>query len=273
MVSNTFLNEMDQFKKQSNLIITSSLSSITSSLITHPIDVVKVRVQNKVSNINTIPFVSSILQKEGPGFLYKGMSASILRNGTFVSSKMFCYNVLKQEFQPQSFASKFACGMSAGAFGAIIGTPFDVVMVSMQSDPKTFSNIPKSIQTIYSQHGWTGYWKGFKYTLSRAVIVTACQFSVYEQIKQELGKQCDHSWMVFGVSSIMSSITTAIVSNPVDLCKNRTINNIEANTIYKIVKGEGVKALWKGVSPNMMRQVPMNLVRFSCFEFFMKWFG
>jgi solute carrier family 25 (mitochondrial oxoglutarate transporter), member 11 len=262
---------MDQ-QKSTNLILASSLASITSSLITHPIDVVKVRVQNKVSNMKTLPFISSVLKNEGPSFLYKGMSASILRNGTFVGSKMVCYNFLKQEFQPQSFASKFACGMSAGAFGAIIGTPFDVVMVSMQSDPKTFSNIPKSIQTIYNQNGWTGYWRGFRYTLSRAVIVTACQFSVYEQLKQELGKRCDHSLIVFGVSSIMSSITTAIVSNPVDLCKTRAINHIPNDTMYKIVKEEGVKALWKGVGPNMMRQVPMNLVRFSCFEFFMKWF-
>ena len=143
---------MDQ-QKSTNLILASSLASITSSLITHPIDVVKVRVQNKVSNMKTLPFISSVLKKEGPSFLYKGMSASILRNGTFVGSKMVCYNFLKQEFQPQSFASKFACGMSAGAFGAIIGTPFDVLGVRVQRDPTTLSSVPTSMETMYNQDG------------------------------------------------------------------------------------------------------------------------
>lgn len=73
------------------------------------------------------------------------------------------------------------------------------------------------------------------------------------------------------MASVLSSVTTAIVSNPVDLCKTRAINHIPANTIRKIVQEEGVRALWKGIGPNMMRQIPMNLVRFSCFELFVKW--
>lgn len=254
-----------------NLVLASSLASITSSLVTHPIDVVKVRVQNKVNTIKTLPYIRSVVKNEGIGFMYKGMSASILRNGTFVSSKIFCYNFLKNEIQPQSFVSKFACGMSAGAFGAVVGIPFDVVMVNMQSDPRAFPSIPKTIKKIYETNGVRGYFRGFEYTLSRAIIVTACQFSVYEQLKQELSKRYEHSLIVFGVASVLSSVTTAIVSNPVDLCKTRAINHIPANTIPKIVQEEGVRALWKGIGPNMMRQIPMNLVRFSCFELFVKW--
>ena len=253
-----------------DLMLASSFASITSSLITHPIDVVKVRVQSNVTTTNTLPYIRSVLRNEGIGFMYKGMAASVLRNGTFVSSKMFGYNLLKKEFRPESFASKFVCGMSAGAFGAVVGIPFDAVMVNMQNDPRSFPSIPETMRRIYRTNGLCGYFRGFEYTLSRAIIVTACQFSVYEQLKLELGERCDNSTVVFGVSSVLSSVTTAIASNPVDLCKTRTINRIPANTVRKIVREEGVGALWKGVGPNMMRQIPMNLVRFACFEFFMK---
>jgi dicarboxylate transporter 10 len=250
------------------MMLSSSFASIISSIITHPIDVVKVRIQNQVSNTNSsiLPLIASISKKEGIGFLVNGVSASILRNGTFVTSKMFAYNYLKQTYNPQSFQSKFICGMSAGAFGSIIGTPFDVIMVHMQSSNKC-NNIPQSIQSIYKHNGLLGFWKGFQYTISRAIIVTACQFSVYDQIKQELSNTY-HEYISFTSASIISSITTGIVSNPVDVCKTRVINDIKPYHISSIIKQDGVLSLWKGVGTNICRQIPLNLVRFGCFEFF-----
>lgn len=249
------------------IMFSSSFASIISSIITHPIDVIKVRIQNQVSNTNSsiLPLIASISKKEGIGFLVNGVSASILRNGTFVTSKMFAYNYLKQTYNPQSFHSKFLCGMSAGAFGSIIGTPFDVIMIHMQSSNK-YNNIPQSIQSIYKHNGLLGFWNGFQYTISRAIIVTACQFSVYDQIKQELSNTC-HEYISFTSASIISSITTGIVSNPVDVCKTRVINDIKPYHISSIIKQEGVLSLWKGVGPNIFRQIPLNLVRFGCFEF------
>ena len=251
------------------IIISSSFASITSSIITHPIDVIKVRIQNQVSNTNNIlPLITSITKKEGIGFLVNGVSASILRNGTFVTSKMFAYNYLKQTYNPQSFHSKVLCGMSAGAFGSIIGTPFDVIMVHMQSSNKC-NNIPQSIHSIYKNNGLLGFWNGFQYIISRAIIVTACQFSIYDQIKQELSNNYhQNEYISFTSASIISSITTGIVSNPVDVCKTRVINNIKPYHISSIIKQEGVLSLWKGVSPNIFRQIPLYLVRFGCFEFF-----
>lgn len=251
------------------LIYISSFSSITSSIITHPIDVIKVRVQN---NIGQEKRIFSIIKNTNRSFLYKGIYASILRNGTFVSTKMYAYNYLKEEYDPQFFGTKFICGCAAGTIGATVGTPFDIVMVNMQSNPKINTNILTTIHRIYYTNGIYGFWKGYNYTLSRAIVVTSCQFSVFEQLKQELKQYSINETNRFLVSSIVSSIITSIVSNPIDLCKTRKMNDIYPNTLMNIYQTEGILNLWKGILPNIMRQIPMNIIRFGCFEMFSKIF-
>lgn len=261
---------MDPFKIMNVCI----LSSITSSIITHPIDVLKVRLQSTPYSITHTQFISNIIKREGISFLYKGLSASFLRNASFVSSKMFAYNCLKESFITDRFHEKLICGMSAGVVGSIIGTPFDNVMVKMQNNPTLYSTITKTVKQTFLNKGIKDFWKGVEYTSTRAIVVTSCQFSVYEQIKQELtaNKTMKNSNLIFVYSSISSSIITSLFSNPLDVCKNRAINNIENTSIFSIVQKEGVSALWKGVSLNVARQIPLNLLRFSFFEFYMNLF-
>ena len=142
----------------------------------------------------------------------------------------------------------------------------------MQQSPNEYRSIISSMNITYSQDGIIGFWKGFNYTLSRAVIVTACQFSVYEQMKQELANHISNPLHVFTLSSISSSIITSIASNPVDLCKTRRVNGVLPNTIVTIYKEEGLLRLWKGCILNINRQIPLNLLRFSCYELFTKLF-
>lgn len=234
-------------------------SSICASMITHPIDVLKVRLQ---TNTGTFPVLKTKL-------LFKGLRASVLRNGTFVTTKMFTYDFLKDKFSVSSFHEKVICGMSAGLIGAFVGTPFDLIMVRIQNNPEKYPNIYTTIHKTYTNEGFLSFWNGVYHTMNRAVIVTACQFSVYEQLKQDLtNRNTMNKQSVFILSSVSSSIITGILSNPIDLCKTRTMNNMRNNTISHIVKNEGILALWKGSNANICRQIPLNLIRFSFLEFF-----
>jgi hypothetical protein len=258
-------------KQMKQTLLSCSLSSICSSLITHPIDVVKVTCQ---TNVSSSPFtaINKNIKKEGFSFFYRGFTASIMRNGIFVTTKMFAYDCLKQEFNVKTFQDKLLCGMSAGFCGAVVGAPFDLLMVRMQNDKAKYPNITTTIQRTYINEGIFGFWKGIYYTTCRAMIVSACQFAVYEQMKQELEKQkrFTNPYYTFGCSSITSSLLTSIVSNPFDLCKTRTINKHPNNTIQKIIKNEGWPSLRKGLLANIARQIPLNLIRFSFLEFFRK---
>jgi|UniRef100_A0A6C0BPV2 solute carrier family 25 oxoglutarate transporter 11 len=244
-------------------------SSICASFITHPLDVIKVKLQTNKQYKHPIRIIQSQFYNKGPSFLFKGLKASVLRNGTFVTTKMFTYDYLKNEYNISSFPGKFICGMTAGLVGSFIGTPFDLIMVRIQNKPDIYPNILSTVKNTYNNEGILSFWNGVQYTMTRAVIVTACQFSIYEQMKQELSDfGIFNSRCVFMMSSIGSSITTGLLSNPLDLCKTRNMNNIKNSSISNIIRNEGVFSLWKGIYANIGRQIPLNLIRFSFLEYF-----
>ena len=160
-------------------------SSICASLLTHPIDVIKVKLQTNLYNSPT-QFITNQLKNKGVSFLFKGLRASVLRNGSFVTTKMFTYDYISSNYNTSSFSNKILCCMGAGLTGSLIGTPFDLIMVRIQNDPKQFPNIYTTIHKTYTKEGLFSFWNGLKYTMGRAIIVTACQFSIYEEMKQQL---------------------------------------------------------------------------------------
>ena len=240
-----------------NSFLICSLSSICSSIVTHPIDVIKVRVQTNKHNL----FKKSMYQQ-----IYGGVNASILRNGSFVTSKMFIYDILKAEYNPKTFYERVLCGITSGTIGSLVGTPFDQVMVKMQNNPSKFNTINHTINYILRNNGVTGLWKGLFYTTNRAIIVTTCQFSIYEQLKSDL--QIDNEITKFLVSSTTSSFVTSVLSNPIDVCKNRIVCDIKNVSISNVIKNEGILTLWKGWYLNLGRQVPLNFTSFGFFELF-----
>lgn len=235
--------------------------SVVSALITHPIDVIKVRTQS--NNSTVIRKLSDVV------FLSYGMKASILRNTSLVGSKMFAYDTIKTYRDLTSFHDKIFAGCVSGTFASIVGTPFDKIMVQIQNKPKKTSII-STIADEYRKGGITEFWKGTKYTFFRTITVTVCQFAFYDEMKQRLQTTTMNESSVFMFSSIFASCSAAVLSNPFDLCKTRTMNNINNQTIKDIIQNEGHLSLFKGTFANASRQVPLHFIRFYLLEYINK---
>jgi len=245
-------------------------SSICASVITHPIDVMKVKFQTNTTS-SPLRMMSNTYTRNGMSFLFKGLRASILRNGSFVSTKMFAYDQFRSIYNSSSFQDKLISGMGAGLTGSIVGTPFDLIMVRIQNNPVKYPDIHTTITKTYNREGLLSFWKGSSYTMSRAIIVTTCQFAIYEEMKEKLRKSrhLENECHIFLVASVTSSLITSILSNPLDVCKTRMMTNKEnISGIYRLIGKEGVKGIYRGLSMNICRQVPLNLIRFSFLETF-----
>lgn len=69
--------------------------------------------------------------------LYNGISASLLRQMTYSTTRFGIYEVGKQSFGSDlGFLGKVALAGVAGACGGFVGTPADMVNVRMQNDIK-----------------------------------------------------------------------------------------------------------------------------------------
>ena len=274
--------------------IRGTIAGVTAGIFTHPIDLIKVRMQINQGNILSLREVGlNVYNNEGILSLYKGLSASVMRQGSFIGIKFGIYELWKKNIKKDNttlnFPEKIAGGFVSGGCASIISNPFDLCMVRMQSDnnqPKhlrrNYTSGLNAISRIVREEGVLTLWRGSSSTFARSCIITATQLGVYEEVKERLiqTKYFNDGLITYTVSSFFCSVLSGLVSNPLDIAKTRLMNMNSNKKVYKgtidvltsVVKNEGCLALTKGVKPAILRQVPINLIRFNVVEFLKQWF-
>ena len=232
-----------------------------------------------------------IVQAEGVAALFSGVSATVLRQTLYSTTRMGLYDVLKQKWaDPQSgnmsLPQKIGAGLVSGAVGAAIGNPADVAMVRMQADGRlpaaqrrNYKGVVDAITQMSRQEGVASLWRGSGLTVNRAMIVTASQLASYDQFKEMI---LEKGVMGDGIgthvtASFAAGFVAAVASNPVDVIKTRVMNmKVEPGEVppysgaldcaLKTVRAEGPMALYKGFIPTISRQGPFTVVLFVTLE-------
>lgn len=281
-------------------------AAVVGGMVTHPIDVIKVRQQlfgmkdgfgvgsSWVAQMRTKSFVgvsAQLIRDEGVRGLFKGVSAGMLRQAAFVGTKFVLYEQLKEVAQSDrgdlSFRARCVCACAAGVGGAIIGNPFDLAMVRMQADGKlptdkrrNYKNGIDAVVRIVREEGIRALWRGCEATVARGAIITASQFAIYDQTKYELTRYglMSDGWVNILAASLAASFVSGVSSNPFDVAKSRLFQmtrrkkdnkwpyNGMVDCLIKTANSEGVVALWRGLGACIGRQIPLNAVRFLVME-------
>ncbi|GLU20544.1 hypothetical protein SLE2022_367370 [Rubroshorea leprosula] len=304
------------------------IASIVAGCTTHPLDLIKVRMQlqgeTQVPNhavqtlrpslafqttggaaaapssaihvpqpvrVGPIATGVRIVQTEGVAALFSGVSATVLRQTLYSTTRMGLYDILKQkwtdpETRTMPLMRKIAAGLIAGGIGAAVGNPADVAMVRMQADGRlppaqrrNYTSVIDAITRMSKQEGITSLWRGSSLTVNRAMLVTASQLASYDQFKEmilEKGVMKD-GLGTHVTASFAAGFVAAVASNPVDVIKTRVMNmNVEPgekppyagalDCAIKTVKAEGPMALYKGFIPTISRQGPFTVVLFVTLE-------
>ncbi|XP_066250970.1 mitochondrial 2-oxoglutarate/malate carrier protein-like [Euwallacea similis] len=261
-----------------------------------PMDLLKNRMQmsgegGKAREHKTsIQLLASVIRKEGFLALYNGLSAGLLRQATYTTTRLGIYTwlfeLLTREDKPPNFTVKTCIGMFAGVCGAFVGTPAEVALIRMTSDGRlppqkrrNYKNVVDALIRICREEGLTTCWKGTVATMARAMVINAAQLATYSQSKQVLSSTGHFSEGLFlhFCSSMISGLVTCTVSLPIDIAKTR-IQNVQTESRKKqtglgemlgaIVKNEGPLTLWKGFMPYYLRIGPHTIITFVFLEQF-----
>lgn len=223
--------------------------------------------------------------------MFSGISATVLRQTLYSTTRMGLYDVLKQKWTDPGtthmpLVKKIAAGLVAGAVGAAVGNPADVAMVRMQADGRlpaaqrrNYTSVVDAITRMARQEGVCSLWRGSALTVNRAMIVTASQLASYDQFKEMI---LERHVMSDGLgthvtASFAAGFVAAVASNPVDVIKTRVMNmkvepgevppyNGALDCAIKTVRTEGPLALYKGFIPTVSRQGPFTVVLFVTLE-------
>ncbi|KAK9507567.1 hypothetical protein O3M35_007394 [Rhynocoris fuscipes] len=275
-------------------------AGMAATCFVQPLDLIKNRMQlsgaggGKPEYKTSFHAFKGVLRKEGFFALYNGLSAGLLRQASYTTTRLGVYNVLFTKLSgsdgsPPSFVVKALCGMSAGVVGAFVGTPAEVALVRMTADGRlpieqrrNYASVVHALVRIVREEGLTTLWRGAIPTMGRAMVVNAAQLASYSQAKEMLAKTGFFTEGIFlhFCSSMISGFITTVASLPVDIAKTR-IQNMKVkdgkpefkgtvDVITKIIKNEGVFSLWKGFTPYFARLGPHTVLTFIFLEQFNK---
>ncbi|XP_019185637.1 PREDICTED: mitochondrial uncoupling protein 5 [Ipomoea nil] len=297
------------------------IASIVAGCSTHPLDLIKVRMQLQGESapavqtlrpalafhttaahtgqihipppprVGPITVGVRIVQQEGVAALFSGVSATVLRQTLYSTTRMGLYDMMKQKWSdPKTnnmpLAKKIGAGLIAGGIGAAVGNPADVAMVRMQADGRlpaaqrrNYKSVVDAITQMAKNEGVTSLWRGSSLTVNRAMLVTASQLASYDQFKETI---LEKGIMKDGLgthvtASFAAGFVAAVASNPVDVLKTRMMNmKVEPgmappyagalDCAMKTIKAEGPMALYKGFIPTISRQGPFTVVLFVTLE-------
>lgn len=178
----------------------------------HPIDLVKTRLQlygaGQKGSVrpSALTVAKGIVESNGFGGLYAGLSASVMRQAVYGTARIGLHREFSDYLKAKQGGGDLPAWKSAGsamvsgALASIIGTPFDVSLVRMQADGmkpvaerRGYKNVFDALMRITREEGLFKLWRGFEPTAFRAVAMNVGMLASYDQAKQVISKVRAHS--------------------------------------------------------------------------------
>ncbi|XP_071963115.1 mitochondrial 2-oxodicarboxylate carrier-like [Antedon mediterranea] len=289
-------NASGKFKLACQQIVAGGTAGFVEVSLMQPLDLIKTRFQ--IQSIHTEQYssigdcIKKIYQNEGILSFYKGILPPILADVPKRATKFFTFEQYKQLFSfgaPSPTALSFTlAGLASGVTEGFLINPFEVVKVRLQAENQVFSKQISAwsmAKVIVHENGFglSGLNKGLTSTLFRHGIFNMIYFSFYHNIKGYMKPYQDKKLEFlrkFMIGLTGGSIASCI-NIPFDVAKSRiqgpqpTAGHIKyktcLRTIHTVYVEEGVKALYKGLLPKMLRLGPGGAIMLLVNEHVLDW--
>ncbi|KAH8316895.1 hypothetical protein KR067_010113 [Drosophila pandora] len=173
-------------------------------------------------------------------------------------------------------------GGLAGMMGACITQPLDLVKTRMQISATTgeYKSSFDCIAKIFKGEGILAFYNGLSAGLMRQATYTTARMGFYQievdsYIKSYGGKPPVWASMSMG---ILAGVVGAMVGNPAEVALIRMMSDNRlppaerrnykhvGDAFVRIVKDEGVTALWRGCLPTVGRAMVVNMVQLASYS-------
>ncbi|KIW06301.1 uncharacterized protein PV09_02767 [Verruconis gallopava] len=262
-------------------------ASCFAACVTHPLDLVKVRLQTQSHDgprRNMVQMFAHVAKQDGIKGLYRGLSASILRQMTYSTTRFGVYEELKQIFATKrekktSFLTLVGLSSFSGFLGGVAGNPADVLNVRMQHDAslppekrRNYKHALDGLLRMYRAEGWKSLWKGVWPNSLRATLMTASQLASYDIFKSVLLKQMDmkDNLTTHFTASFLAGFVATTICSPVDVIKTRVMSATEHTGLITLLTQtthkEGLTWMFRGWVPSFIRLGPHTIFTFIFLE-------
>ncbi|XP_066594859.1 solute carrier family 25 member 16-like isoform X2 [Prorops nasuta] len=233
--------------------------------------------------------------------LYKGNGAQMIRIFPYAATQFTAFELYKKYlgdlFQSYSHIDKFIAGSAAGVTAVTLTYPLDTIRARLAfqvTGEHIYSGIAHTAISIFKQEGGVkALYRGFLPTICGMIPYAGFSFYTFERLKYVVMKylpkyfcnRCDRNTsglvLTLPAKLLCGSIAGAIAQSfayPLDVTRRRMqlammnpathkYGNGMLTTVKMIYYENGiVKGLYRGMSINYMRAIPMVAVSFSTYE-------
>lgn len=190
---------------------------------------------------------------------------------------------------PKTFsrhAEPFVCGGSAATFASMVIHPMDLAKVRMQlygqlNPGKPVPGFGNILSTMVKNDGVFSIYQGVDAAIGRQLVYGTARIGLHRTFSDALVKYNDGKPINFFVKTLsgMASGSIAVcIGTPFDIALVRLQSDsmapVEERRNYKNVfdafirttKEEGIGALYKGLGPNILRGMSMNVGMLACYD-------
>ena len=251
-------------------------------IIVHPFNTAAVKMSlasmsGNAEKMSFFPFLRNVVKKEGAMSLYDGLSAGIMRQVFYATSRFGLFetfrDIYKAKFGEIDFMGRLVCGVTSGGVAACISCPAEVTLVRLSNDGslsaaerRGYTGVGDAFVRIFKEEGPKAFFRGAGPFVNRAMMVGAVQVGTYDQFRASYKKMgiTNEIQNVF-CAAMTSGLLYSLVTMPLETCKNRmafqkpdpTTGKLPftstTQALTKIAGKEGVLSLWTGFLPYYMR--------------------
>lgn len=281
------MNGIDLKKKYPlvKAFLAGSISGTCSTILFQPLDLVKTRMQNPQTYINSrqnvslsmINVMSSILQENQLKGLWKGMTPSLVRCIPGVGLYFCTLEFFKRKFFPKNKPNAIESvilGAASRTFSGTLLIPVTVIKTRFESGVYRYPNVSSALKEIYRKEGFRGMTCGILPTLFRDAPFSGLYLMFYTQTKQLVPYDLlnsPYSSPVHFTCGITAGIMASIVTQPADVIKTKMqlypdkFRGVLSAVTY-IHSKYGVQGYFIGMVPRMLRRTLMAAMAWTVYE-------
>ncbi|XP_076232390.1 mitochondrial glutathione transporter SLC25A40 isoform X2 [Calliopsis andreniformis] len=245
----------------------------------------------------TMDALMKISKNEGILSLWSGLSPTLVLAVPATIAYFVSYEQLRLHFKDtynkkyrkdrinaasieQPFWIPMVAGAIARIWAATLVSPLELIRTKMQSQKLSYAEIMQALKTVVKYNGITGLWMGLSSTLLRDVPFSAIYWLNYETIKQKF-RGTQHSFTFNLAAGAIAGSIAAFLTVPFDVVKTHRQIEMGEKEIYsdkprrssgtwtiirKIYNQNGVKGLFTGLIPRVIKVAPACAIMIATFE-------
>eukprot|EP00054_Salpingoeca_dolichothecata_P008385 m.47766 g.47766 ORF g.47766 m.47766 type:complete len:336 (-) comp17695_c1_seq1:793-1800(-) len=257
--------------------LSGATSGLVSTCLFQPLDLVKTKMQTSSGLVSTTDVFKKLMSQKDARVFWRGLQPSLCRTVPGVGMYFGCLHAVKATVSPANSDGTYSAtqnlimGSSARLLVANVLLPFTVVKTRVESGLFQYSGVSGALVSIQRAEGIRGLYCGAMATALRDAPFSGFYLLFYSKARAYLKETTTLPNPVVSLTSgIGAGALASLLSQPQDVIKTRvqvsTTHQTMVSAFFDILKTQGVRGLYAGLAPRIMRRTFMAAVSWTVYE-------